>query len=328
MKFLSFFVAFFVAFFLCLTATTGAELRIANLTLSPEQKPNIEVVFEAPCDGVVRLAGPEGWRIVPETMIATPDQKRLVFTVALGRPNEKNSYPFVVEVQQPDGSILQQNQEIHVTTAPNSNLGVAGPDDQGAVIGNWDHAIPCSVLAGDNQIHIRTVWNRRQLCLLLGVDNLRLVPAENDLPFTAVQIALGSVRSDKTAGELYQFLLFAGETGAGRLVSLPDNHKDSPRHLPNVDVSKAFVWKQEDTVWFETAIPFAAIPAIRPGEGRELTLSFLIHDAAQKNVLDWGRTCLLPVEGVEKWFRWKGDSIGDTPLTVPRSEWGLCSSKF
>jgi hypothetical protein len=88
------------------------------------------------------------------------------------------------------------------------------------------------------------------------------------------------------------------------------------------------VWKHGKTLRWETAIAFAAIPTIKPGEGRELTLSFLIHDAVNKMVLDWGRTCLLPDENTEKWCRWKGDSIGNAVLAVPRAEWGLCSSKF
>ena len=311
---------FFVcaALFLFSTIGVGAELRIANLLLSPEQKPNVEVVFAAPVNGTVSLAAPDGWRIVP----AATDPKRAVFTVAQGKPNEENSYRLSVAVQRPDGSTFQHAQDVRVATAPNSNLDVVGPNEHGAATADWGHAIPCSVKIDDSVVRIHTVWNRRRLSLLVGVDNLQLAP------LSAVQIALGAVRSDKAFGELYHFLLFADETGKGRLVSLNDRPNDSPQRLPEVDASKAFAWKHCETVWFEAAIPFAAIPAIRPGEGRELTLAFLIHDAAKKTVLDWGRTCLLPNETTEKWLRWQGDSIGNTVLTAPRSEWGLCSSKF
>jgi len=308
----------FALLFFMTSPTIGADLRIANLLLSPEQKPNVEVISETPISGIVNLIAPEGWRIVPEAILAEPDQRRFVFTVAQGKPNERNVYSLSVKVRRPDGTALEHTQDVHVATAPNSNLSVTGPNDQGVAATNWDHAIPLFVTIGDHPVQIRTVWNRRQLSLLVGVENMVLAP------FTGVQIAVGSVRSDKTPGELYQFLLFADETQAGRLVSLPGNLED----LPKVDVSQAFVWQLENTVWFEAAIPFAAIPAIRPGEGRELTLSFLIHDAQNKTVLDWGRICLLPNESAEKWFRWKGDSIGDKALTTPRSEWGLCSSKF
>ena len=322
------FYSFFVALLLISNAAVGADLRVANLLLSPEQKPNIEVLFESPVDGVVSLVAPEGWRIVPETITAVTNQKRFVFTVAQGKPNETNVYPISVVVRHSDGTTLHHTQKVHVATAPNSNLEVAGPNDQGVAAGNWGHAIPYSVDLKNNRIHIHAVWNRRHLSLLVGIDDMNLIPAEKDSPFTAVQIALGSVRSDKTFGELHQFLLFADETGTGRFIALQDNQGDSPQNMPNVDASQIFVWQHEKTVWFEAAIPFAAIPAIRPGEGRELTLSFLVHEAENKTVLDWGRNCLLPNENLEKWFRWKGNYIGNAELAVPRSEWGLCSSKF
>jgi len=316
----------FLTLFLFSTVASGTEWRIANLLLSPEQKPNIEVVSETPIDGVVSLIAPEGWKIVPETIDATTDQKRFVFTVAQGRPNENNTYPLSVERRRRDGTLLRLDQEVRVATAPNSNLDVAGPNDQGVATENWNHAIPLSVVVGDKPIRVHSVWNRRRLSLLIGIDDLQLVSAEKDSPFTAVQIALGSVRSDKTFGELYQFLLFADDAGKGRLVALKED--GSPENLPNIDASQTFVWKHGKTLWFETAIPFAAIPAIRPGEGRELTLSFLIHDAANRTVLDWGRTCRLPDEKNEKWFRWQGNVIGNAVLATPRAEWGLCSSKF
>jgi len=314
-----------VSLFLCSTAivVTGVgadELRIANLLLSPEQKPNVEVLSTVPIEGAVRVSAPEGWRISPETITAT-GQKRFVFTVAQGRPSDKNEYALAVTVQRLGDTTFLHRQNVRVATAPNSNLDVAGPNEQGVAAADWSYAIPNVAMVQDKQVRIHTVWNRRCFSLLVGVDDLELVPTE-----TAVQIALGSVKSDKTFGELYQFLLFGDEAGKGHLVSL--NNDKSPRTLPDTDTSKAFVWKQKNTVWFEMAIPFTAIPAIRPGEGRELTLSFLIHNAEGKTVLDWGRTCLLPNENAEKWCRWKGDSIGNTALTMPRAEWGLCSSKF
>jgi len=308
------------------TVTVGAELRVANLLLSPEQKPNIEVVFETPPDGSVSLGAPDGWKIVPETIAASEGRKRLVFTVAQGRPSEKNSYDLSVEVQRNDGTTLQHTQQVHVATAPNSTLDAIGPNEHGVAAEDWNQAIPYAVLVGGKNVRIHSVWNRKQLCLLVGVEGMKLMPAETDSPFTAVQIAIGSIRSDKALGELYQFLLFADATDKGRLVSLKDG--DAPQDFSATSASKAFVWQQEETVWFETAIPFAAIPAVKPGEGREFTLSFLIHDAENSAVLDWGRNCLLPNENGEKWARWKGDSIGKTILSAPRSEWGLCSSKF
>ena len=311
----------FVSLFLFSTAA-GAELRIANLLLSPEQKPNVEVVTKTPINGSVSLSAPEGWKIVPETITATSDLKRFVFTVAQGRPNEQNVYALSVK----DGTTVLHRQEVRVATAPNSNIDVVGPNEHGITAVDWSHAIPNSVTVHDKQVRIHTVWNRKRLSLLVGIDDMKFVPANTDAPFTAVQFAVGSVRSDKTFGELYQFLLFADATGKGRLVSLNDG--DSPRNSPDVDASKTFVWKHERTIWFETAIPFAAIPSVKPGEGRELTLSFLLHDADGKMVLDWGRTCLLPNENDERWCRWQGDSIGNTVLSTPRSEWGLCSSKF
>ena len=309
-------------------AAMGTDLRIANLLLSPEQKPNIEVIFETPIGGEVSLTCPEGWRVVPEAITAEPNQRRFVFTVAQGKPNEKNEYPLSVEVRRTDGTTVHYSQNVHVAAAPNSNLEVAGSNDSGIVAEDWKHAIPFASNLRENPIQIYTVWNRKRLGLLIGIENMKLVSAKREFPFTAVQIALGSVRSDKTFGELYQFLLFSDEAGAGRLVSLSGHQEDSPGHLPNVAVSQAFVWQQEKTVWFEAAIPFAAIPAIKPGEGRELTLSFLIHDAENGTVLDWGKICRLPDENLEHWFRWKGDSLGKTIPAAPRCEWGLCSSKY
>ena len=320
--------SFFAVLLLISNTTIGADLRIANLLLSPEQKPNIEVIFESPIEGVVSLVAPEGWRIVPETITAAADQKRFAFTVAQGRPTETNAYPVSVEVRHSDGTLQYHTQNVHVASAPNSNLEIVGPNDQEVAGADWSHAIPYSVDMKNNRIHIHTVWNRRQFSLLVGIDDMNLVTAEHDSPFTAVQLALGSVRSDKTFGELYQFLLFADDTGTGRCVALHDNPEASPPTTPNVDASQVFVWQHGKTVWFEVAIPFATIPAIRPGEGRELTLSFLVHDAENKTVLDWGRNCLLPNEHLETWNRWKGNSIGNADITVPRSEWGLCSSKF
>jgi hypothetical protein len=208
------------------TIVVADDLRIANLLLLPEQKPNVEIVAETPINGMVNLSGPDGWNIVPKTITATVVQKRFVFTVAEGRSNEKQSYPFSLTVQRKDGSTLQHIQHVCVATAPNSNLVIAGPNNGGVIAESWSHAIPCSATVHDKLIRIHSVWNRKRLCLLVEIDDMELVPVEKDSPFTSVQIALGAVRSDKTLGELYQFLLFADATGKGRLVSLTKD--DSP----------------------------------------------------------------------------------------------------
>ncbi len=307
-------------------ASAAEPWRLSNLPLSPEQKPNIEVLPTTTLEGELRPIGPDGWRFVPESIQVAPDQKRLVFTVAQGKPDPKNIYPVAVELKKPNGETVRRDHRIFVTTAPNSRLDVRGPDENGNTAEQWNDAIAVPWTESERSATIKTVWNRKRFSVLLEIEGLELTPFDGKKPSTAVQVAIGSLQTDRSPGELYQFLAFA-DGQEGRLVSLSSPDR-GPSEYPMVVDSKTFVWKRDKTVFFEISIPFSVLKAIRPGEGREFTMSLLVHDPTRGEVRDWGRICSAPKEKSETWIRWKGDSIAETPLTAPRTGWCLCSSKY
>ena len=84
-----------------------------------------------------------------------------------------------------------------------------------------------------------------------------------------------------------------------------------------------------DTTHYEWAIPFAAMPKIRPDIGREICVSVLVHDPDGTGLRDWGKAAGLWAEQRNPlaWCAWGSTTWGDNPPFDGKIEWGLCSSK-
>jgi hypothetical protein len=104
-----------------------------------------------------------------------------------------------------------------------------------------------------------------------------------------------------------------------------------PRRLDKRDLKDAqiVVKRQGKITHYECAIPFAAIPTIRPAVGREIRFSILVHDSDGTGLRDWGKAAGLWPEQRNRfaWCAWESAQWFDDPPYDSKVEFGLCSSK-
>ncbi len=329
-----------------LTGTALAEepvaLHLGSLIVSPSHTPPVFVTVrnltEKPYEGVLRLKVPEGWTLREpqiEVALGPRETQRAAFTVSRGALNDENRYALEVSAQGA-GTTVTRKQEIACCSAPYFKPQIDGdPAD-------WKDAIPVTFDDG-GKTTIRTFWNRRTFCVLVAVEEEKLVPMREEGPFDAVQIAIapegavtGESADDETAR--YELLLAPGEQdGAAScyLLAQPGmNLAETQRIRPLADLAysdaEVAVARQGGTTIYECAIPFKLVKQdIRPGAGREFCFSVLVHDEGS-GLRDWGRAAgLWPSERKRlAWSTWKGGQWPKEPPFDNKLPWGLCSSKY
>ena len=103
------------------------------------------------------------------------------------------------------------------------------------------------------------------------------------------------------------------------------------RSLDTLDLKDAqvAVKRQGKITHYECAIPFAAIPKIRPAVGREIRFSVLVHDPDGTGIRDWGKAAGLWPEQRNRfaWCEWDSVKWTADPPYDSKVEFGLCSSK-
>ncbi len=93
--------------------------------------------------------------------------------------------------------------------------------------------------------------------------------------------------------------------------------------------ARVVVKRQGRITHYECAIPFAAIPTVRPAVGREIRFSVLVHDPDGTGIRDWGEAAGLWPEQRNRlaWCMWDSVKWKDDPPYDSKVEFGLCSSK-
>ena len=340
-------MAGFIALLLAGGAAAGEAvlLRVETLTVPPSTRPLLHVLLRnagaAPYQGTLAISGPEGWRLAPaERPVDVPPGQtaRVPFTIEQGRNVAANRYAFQVTATA-GGESTVQRLETCVASAPYFKPTIDGRPDE------WQDAIPIDFPVRDRRTVVAGYWNRRQLSLLISVQEQQLVRyagADAAKPFDAVQVALAPLEPAAGADAAaragrFEFLLAAGAEGARcfRLAEpateLPVTQQPRPLEpLACSDVQLA-VHREGDLTHYECAIPFRALAGqLEPAEGREFYLAVLVHDPDGTGLRDLGTAAGLWPEANDRqaWSRWPGAVWGDQPPRNSRVRWGFCTSKY
>ncbi len=339
-------IAFSVVFGLLTGAVGSAQepvrLRVEPLTVPPATQPLIGVVVEnlrdQPWRGELSLAGPDGWRIAPESRtieVPASGERRFAFNIEKARNVEANSYPLRVTARVGD-QVVERSQAVFVASAPYSKAVVDGRADE------WQDAIPVTFQDQGKRTTVRTFWSRKRFYLLVTVQEDQHVgePGPGRRLVDAVQLAVsplddadGPARTSQRA----EWLLRAGDGGADcyqlAAVDTPIASAGPARDLELLrcrDVEVA-IQRKGDVTHYECAIPFRLLrDAVEPAEGREFFLSVLVHDPDGTGLRDLGRAAGLWARAADAaaWSRWPGAAWEKTPPLGNKVRWGLCTSKY
>lgn len=316
-------------------------LRVTHFTVPPSTGPVTHVLIQnlqdTPYEGVVRLKLPDGWRWTPAESPVTlegKERKRLPFAIEKATNVKANTYAVEATATSGDGTTVRR-QSIVCASAPYYSPEIDGK------LKEWEDALPVRFVHGGKETIVRTYWNRRNFFLAVTVEEDEHSTSA-DGPRDAVQFALaphGAVTGDSGDGPAarYEFLITAGKRRWSKPAcymllkpDMPLSVATSPRDLaalalPEADVA---VRRKKGYTYYECAIPFSLMPAIRATEGRELSFSLLIHDPDGAGLRDWGESAgLWPWQrNPLAWCRWHGAQWGEAPPYDGKIEWGLCSS--
>jgi len=331
-------------------AAAAAEpiaLRAETFLVPPSSGSVVHVVVENrhdnPYQGAISMKGLEGWRFSPaarEVSLAPGAAQRVPFTVQGAVRLSTNSYPVEVAATAGATSVVRK-QHLACTSAPYFKPTIDGKPDE------WKESIPVSFVTGGKKTVISTYWNRRQLAILVAVEEDKLVPYTGDNAqqgFDAVHVAVaaaGTTTGTSPEAEATRWeLLFvgAGQGSAGKCFQLATpgmklSEGQTPRPLEPLAYDKAPVGVSREgaTTYYECAIPWALMrEQIEPIEGREFCLSVLVHDPDGTGVRDWGEAAgLWPWQRNRlAWCRFAGDKWNEQPPLDNKIPWGLCSSLY
>ena len=328
-------------------AAEPVALRAENFIVLPSSQPlalvDVQCVASQPYRGTIPYQGPAGWRISPaqrEIELKPGEFQRVQFAVDRGVNLEANSYPVRIRATG-SGVTVQRKQNIACTSAPFFKPTIDGDASE------WKDAIPVAFAKGGKKTTLSTYWNRQQFCLLVAVEEDRLIGYQENPGaggFDAVQVAIspqGSQTGTSPADHAtrYEFLLvWTGSGTAGRVfrlaqpgMRLAETQQD--RKLSGLVYEQAVVAvsRKGRITQYECAIPFAPMRQdIRPSEGREFCLSVLVHDPDGTGIRDLGEAAgLWPSQRNRlAWSRWQGAFWGQQPPLDNKLEWGLCASKY
>ncbi len=305
---------------------------------------DVQCLQSQPYRGTITYQGPEGWRISPAQRaveLRPGESQRVEFAVDRGVNLEVNSYPVEIRVSGAGAANVVHRQRVVCASAPFFKPTIDGNPAE------WNDAIPVRFLKNGKQTTLSTYWNRQRFCLLLAVEEDRLIGYQaNPGPggFDAVQVAI-SPKGSKTgttpadAASRYEFLLvWTGNGTSGRCfrlaqpgVKLADTQRERRLDTLAFDQAAVAVSRKGRTTYYECAIPFAPMRhEIRPSEGREFCLSALVHDPDGTGIRDLGEAAGLWQSQRNRlaWSRWQGAVWGDESPFDNKLEWGLCASKY
>ena len=325
-------------------AEPPVAIRVENFTAPPSTGPVTHVTVcnlrTEVYDGDLRLQLPEGWEWAPNKHAVTlgpRETRRIPFTIEKAANTAENSYAVGATCVGAGTEVIRE-QRIVCASAPYFKPEIDGD------LKDWDDAIPVSFLCRGRETIVRTYWNRRAFCLAVTVDEEELTIPENApaSALDAVQFALAAGDAETGAGPddmatRSEFLIAAG--GSRRSSAkcffllkpgMPLSAAQQTRGLAGLEFeeTQVAVKRKKGLTHYECAVPFAAMPGIRPGEGREIRFSVLIHDPDGTGVRDWGEAAgLWPSQrNPLAWCSWNGIRWGKDAPFDGKIEWGLCSS--
>jgi hypothetical protein len=293
--------------------------------------------------GTLRIELPEGWkanRLQAKVSLKPGETARVPFAIEQAHENDSNQYRLHM-IFTADGAKVTREQTVFCTTAPYFK-----PDIDGRA-GDWKHAVPVTFTTDGKKTTARTYWNRRHFYALVEVEEADCIgyrkrPGKRG--FDAVQLALApsdavtpDARTAKAAR--YEFLLVAARyfwqgddcftlLKAGE--ALAKVRQARPLGGREVDGAEVKVRRRRGVTTYECAIPWAAMPKMKPRVGREIRFSFLVHDPDGTGLRDWGDAAgLWPWQrSWLAWTSWRGAQWGKEPPFDGKIEWGLSSSKY
>jgi len=323
----------------------GAEapvaLRVEQLTVPPATGPLWHVVVQNLLDrayeGKVAVKPPEGWRLEPAerpVALAPKEAKRIAFTIAKGANLDSNRYPVEVTATGEGGSVVVRRQKVACASAPFFKPKIDGKT------GDWDDAIPVTFAVGGKRTVVRTYWNRDEFCLLVEVEEDKLVGYRAGGEFDAVQFALArrdappASQPDGKAARCEFLLASARSADKCFALAMPDtalSATQEARDLSGLELrsAKLAVRRSRGVTRYEAALPLSALPGIEPTEGREFCFSLIVHDPDGTGLRDFGEAAgLWPSQRNRlAWSQWQGARWPKDPPFDNRIEWGFCSSK-
>lgn len=320
------------------------EVRAESFTVPPATGPLAHIQVrnsgEAACTVTIEPRFPDGWRWSPkqrQVSIGPDEVKRVPFAIEKAADVESNRYP--IEIAVLSGSAKKvHHQEVVCASAPYFKPKIDGK------FKDWVDAIPVTFTTAGKKTVVSTYWNKRYFYLYVQVEEDKLSSyKKNSERSDAVQFAVtrggAKTGSTPTAGaERYEFLLVdsAGMFAKDKCffliqpgVELSVTQERRPLETLELKEAQIVVKRQGRITHYECAIPFSAMPTIKPDVGREICFSLLVHDPDGTGLRDWGRAAGLRPgrRNPFAWCAWGAVDWSAEPAYDGKLEWGLCSSK-
>ena len=334
----------------CVAATGNATsapqvaVRAENFTVPPATGPVTHILTrntgDTECTVTIEPKFPAGWRWTPgnrKVRLASGEVKRLPFTIEKASDAKSNRYAIEITVLQGSDKTTHQ-QDVVCASAPYFKPKIDGK------FKDWSDAIPVTFTTSGKKTVVSTCWDRRNFYLYVQVEEYKLCSyKKNAAQIDAVQFALAprnavTACAEQVKAQRSEFLIVdvSGMFAKDRCFQLikPGQSLSVTQQARSLDTlgfkdGQVVVKRQGKITLYECAIPFAAIPTIKPSVGREIRFSILVHDPDGTGVRDWGKAAGLWPEQRNRfaWRMWESANWTDDPPYDSKVEFGLCSSK-
>jgi len=318
------------------------DLRAEMLTVAPSTGPVTGVLVRnsgpSAFGGKLVVAYPQGWKLNrTEVPLDVPagQTRRVSLAIEKASDSPDNAYPVTLRAVG-GGLDVSRSQRLVVASAPFFKPTIDGRH------ADWADAIPASFTDGGKKTTISTYWNRQYFCLLVAVEEDKLVERGSGAePCDGIQFALAprdAVTPRDPGGTLQRYELLVLPVGKGAAVCYRLARPGDPAALAERRRKRAELKSQDalaaitrtgNVTCYEVAVPLAAMPLIRPEPGREFSFSLLVHDPDGTGVRDWGTAAGLWPDQRSRlaWCDWAGAKWPAQPPFDGKIEWGFCSSK-
>ncbi|MHC4301804.1 MAG: hypothetical protein ACYS7Y_31435 [Planctomycetota bacterium] len=333
-----------VAAFTSVASAVDIAVRAENFTVPPATGPVTHILVrnagDLGCTVTIKPEFPDGWQWTPDSRrvtLAPGEINRLPFNIERASDSKTNRYPIeVAVVQGSDRTVHRQN--VVCASAPYFKPKIDGK------FKDWADAIPVTFTTSGKKTVVSTYWDKRNFYLYVQVEEDKLYSYKKNAPqIDAVQFALAArdafTQSEPRArAQRVEFLMVdvSGMFARDKCFKLiapgqPLSITQQPGNLESLALKEArvVVKRQGKVTHYECAVPFAAIPAIRPAVGREIRFSVLVHDPDGTGLRDWGEAAGLWPHQRNRyaWCLWHSAKWNDGPPYDGKVKFGLCSSK-
>ena len=326
------------------TSAPQVAVRAENFTVPPATGPVTHVLTrntgDTECTVTIEPKFPSGWQWTPRNRtvtLASGEAKRLPFTIEKASDAKSNRYAIEITVAQGSDKTIRR-QDVVCASAPYFKPKIDGK------FKDWSDAIPMTFTTSGKKTVVSTYWDKRNFYLYVQVEENKLHSYKRDAAVVdAVQFALAarsaitaSAEQDKAQRSEFLIVDVGGMFAKDRCFQLikPGQELSVTQEPGDLDTlgfkdAKVAVKRQGKITHYECAIPFAAIPTIRPAVGREIRFSILVHDPDGTGIRDWGKAAGLWPEQRNRfgWCLWDSVKWSADPPYDGKVEFGFCSSK-